>query len=304
MSHFLVTGGAGFIGSHVVDALVAAGHQVRVIDNLGNGRAEQVHAGAELVIGDVTDFDTVQSAMSGIDGVFHLAALPRVPYSVQFPLESARVNINGTLNIFEAARQNKVKRIVLSSTSSIYGNSKKRKQSPDDAIELLSPYALHKHVAEEFAKQYSSIYGVEAVCLRYFNVFGPRMDDEGGYGSVIAIFRKQKALGLPLTIEGDGLQGRDFVFVSDVARANLLAMSSTKVGAGEVLNIGTGTCTSVKKIAELFGGEIIHRPARQNDVYSTRANIVRTKQLLGWKPEVSFETGLKELFNAQVCLTT
>lgn len=297
MSNFLVTGGAGFIGSHVVDALVAEGHGVRVIDNLSNGRAEQVHSSAELIIGDITDFPTVLSAMNGMDGVFHLAALPRVPYSVQFPLESARVNINGTLHVLEAARQNNVRRVVLSSTSAIYGNSRKTKQSPDDPIELLSPYALHKYVGEELAKQYALIYGLQTVCLRYFNVFGPRMDDEGGYGSVIAIFHKQKALGLPLTIEGDGSQGRDFVFVSDVARANLLAMTSKKVGTGDVLNVGTGSCVSVKKIATLFGGEIIYRAARQNDVQNTWADIARTTEILSWKPEISFEVGLKTLLS-------
>ncbi len=302
MSHFLVTGGAGFIGSHLVDALIAEGHRVRVLDNLVNGHADQVHPKAELMVGDVTDFFTVNAAMKSIDGVFHLAALPRVPYSVEFPLESAKVNVNGTLNVFEAARKHKVKRLILSSTSSIYGNSQKRIQSPTDPIELLSPYALHKYIGEQMAKQYSSVYGLETVCLRYFNVFGPRMDDEGGYGSVIAIFRKQLTLGVPLTVQGDGLQGRDFVYVSDVVRANMLAMKSKRVGMGEVLNIGTGQCVSVKAIAQLFGGKIVHRPARPNDVMHTRADIYQTKKLLGWKPEVPFATGLIQMFKTQIRL--
>lgn len=295
MSHFLVTGGAGFIGSHVVDALIAEGHRVRVIDNLVNGHKEQVHSSAELVVGDITDIEVLQSVMKGIDGVFHLAALPRVPYTVEFPLESAKVNITGTLHVFEAARQHKVKRVVMSSTSAIYGNSTKEHQSPHDPVELLSPYSLQKYVGEQLAGQYSRIYNLETVCLRYFNVFGPRMDDEGGYGSVIAIFRKQQALKKPLTVEGDGSQTRDFVFVSDVVRANLLAMQSAKVGAGEVLNVGTGAGVSVRAIAELFGGPIEYRPARPNDVKSTSADISATTAALGWMPRVSFEEGLQGL---------
>jgi len=297
VSHFLVTGGAGFIGSHVVDALIADGHQVRVIDNLVNGHREQVSQAAEFIQGDITDFDTLASAMAGVDGVFHLAALPRVPYTVEFPLESAKVNITGTLNVLEAARRHQVKRVVLSSTSAIYGNSTKNQQSPRDPVELLSPYSLQKHVAEQLAQQYARIYQLETVCLRYFNVFGPRMDDEGGYGSVIAIFRKQQALGKSLTVEGDGSQRRDFVFVSDVARANLLAMESTRVGAGEVLNIGTGASQSVRAIAELFGEPIEYRPARPNDVKGTSADISATIIALGWTPRISFEEGLKTLLS-------
>ncbi len=300
MSHFLVTGGAGFIGSHVVDALIAEGHQVRVIDNLVNGRKEQVNQTAEFVQGDITDLSVVNAVMQGIDGVFHLAALPRVPYTVEFPLESAKVNITGTLNVFESARQHKVKRVVMSSTSAIYGNSTKDHQSPQDPIELLSPYSLQKYVGEQLAQQYSRIYNLETVCLRYFNVFGPRMDDEGGYGSVIAIFRKQQAHGKPLTIEGDGSQRRDFIFVSDVVRANLLAMQSTNVGSGEVLNVGTGASMSVQAIAELFGGPIEHRPARPNDVKETSADISVTTATLGWTPRVSFQDGLKELLAKNV----
>lgn len=295
MSLYLVTGGAGFIGSHVVDALIQAGHSVRVFDNLCNGKREQVHQAAELIVGDITDYEALKGAMGGVDGVFHLAALPRVPYSVEFPLASARVNLDGTLHVFEAARENKVKRVVFSSTSAIYGNSTREMQSPTDPVELLSPYALHKHVGEQLARQYHLLYGVQSVCLRYFNVFGPRMDDEGGYGSVIAIFRRQRAQGRPLTIEGDGSQGRDFVFVSDVARANLLAVQSDRVGAGEILNVGTGKTVSVVEIAALFGGPQEHTPARKNDVARTQADIRQTTELLGWHPEVSFEDGLKQL---------
>lgn len=278
-----------------MDALIADGHRVRVIDNLVNGRKEQVNQAAEFVQGDITDTAAVDGVMRGVDGVFHLAALPRVPYTVEFPLESAKVNITGTLHVFEFARRHKVKRVVMSSTSAIYGNSTKDHQSPQDPIELLSPYSLQKYVGEQLAQQYSRIYNLETVCLRYFNVFGPRMDDEGGYGSVIAIFRKQQALEKPLTVEGDGSQRRDFVFVSDVARANLLAMQSTKVGAGEVLNIGTGASMSVQVIAELFGGPIEYRPARPNDVRGTSADISATIAALGWTPRVSFQDGLKEL---------
>lgn len=292
MSSFLVTGGAGFIGSHVVDTLILAGHSVRIIDSLVNGKRVNVAKEADLIEADITDYDAVQRAMKGVDGVFHLAALPRVPYSVEHPLKTARVNVNGTLHVLEAARRERVKRVVLSSTSAIYGNSRSDWQSPEDPVELLSPYALHKYTNEQFAKQYHTLYGLETVCLRYFNVFGPRMDDEGGYGSVIAIFKKQKAQGRPLTIEGDGSQGRDFVSVFDVARANILAMSCSSVGAGEILNIGTGKSVSVKQIAQAFGGDLLHIAARQNDVQNTRANILKTTELLNWRPEVLFEDGL------------
>ena len=292
---YLVTGGAGFIGSHVVDGLIEAGYAVRVFDNLYNGKREQVHPEAELIMGDVMDYEALERAMVGVDGVFHLAALPRVAYSVEFPHTSAHVNLDGTLHVLEAARKNGVKRVVFSSTSAIYGNSTREKQSPSDPVDLLNPYALHKYMGEELAIQYQRLYGLQTVCLRYFNVYGPRMDDEGGYGSVIAIFRKQRSQGKPLTIEGDGSQGRDFVFVSDVARANVLAMRSDRVGAGEILNVGTGSTTTVKEIARIFGGKQRRKPARSNDVAHTRADIAQTTTLLGWKPEVSFEEGLKQL---------
>lgn len=296
MSHYLVTGGAGFIGSHLVELLLAEGHSVRVIDNLHTGKRERLPSTVEFVEGDITHFETISRACQGVDGVFHLAARPRVPYSVEFPRESHEVNADGSLNVFIAARDAGVKRVVFTSSSSVYGNTTVLPSHPDLPPAPASPYALQKYIGELYAKQCYALYGLETVSLRYFNVFGPRMGEEGGaYVTVMSVFRRQAKEGVSLTVDGDGEQSRDLVHVTDVARANLLAMQSSRVGKGEVLNIGTGKAYSVNQIAALFNRPIVYTPARKGDVAHTLADISRTRELIEWEPKTSFEEGIQEL---------
>jgi len=295
MSLYLVTGGAGFIGSNLVDALIEAGHEVRVIDNLSTGKRERVNAKAEFIQADFTQLDQIKAHFVGVDGVFHVGALPRIPFSIDHPIESAQANIFGTLCVLTAARDAKVKRVVYSASSSAYGAQEVLPLRPDMPANPLNPYALFKYVGEKIAEQFYRFYGLETVSLRYFNVYGPRMADEGAYVTVISIFKRQRKAGQSLTIHGDGEQTRDFTHVSDIVRANLLAMSSTHVGHGEVLNAGAGEQHSVNEIASLIGGPIVHEESRKGEARHTRADTALTKELLGWEPKIKFVDGLKQL---------
>ncbi len=293
MAHYLVTGGAGFIGSHVTEQLLRLGHKVRIIDNFVTGTREKVIHGAEVIEANIEDFDSIASSFTGVDGVFHLAARPSVPFSVEHPIESAKTNMMGTLNVLVAARDAHVKRLVYSASSSAYG-----KNIPPHRIEMipdpLSPYAMQKYVGEVHARMFAELYDMETVSLRYFNVYGPRMNEVGAYVPVFSFFLRQKRAGVALTIFGDGEQKRDFTHVTDVARANIAAMVSPRVGHGEVLNVGAGGGTSVNRIAELFGGPVIHVQPRPGDIKDSQADISRTMELLDWKPTIAFEEGLGE----------
>lgn len=295
MSLYLVTGGAGFVGSNLAEALLADGHQVRILDNLSTGKRERVPTGAEFVLGDFTDLEPVRPAFAGVDGVFHCGALPRIPFSIEHPVESAQANIFGTLNVLVAARDAKVRRVVYSASSSAYGAQPILPLHPDMPANPLNPYALHKHVGEKFCEHFNRFYGLETVALRYFNIYGPHMADEGAYVTVISIFRRQRAAGEPLTVHGDGKQTRDFTHVSDVVRANILAMQSSNVGHGEVLNVGAGENHSILEIAELIGGPVNFVEGRKGEARDTLADISKTKQLLGWEPRVRFADGLRDL---------
>jgi len=292
---YLVTGGAGFIGGHVCEALLKQGHHVRVLDNLSTGKHENLPPGAVLVEADFCDLEAIRFAFHGVDGVFHLGALPRVPYSVEFPAESSEANIMGTVNVLVAARDAKVKRVVYSASSSAYGDQERLPMQPDMTPNPLNPYALQKYVGELWMKQFATLYGIETVSLRYFNVYGQRMANDGAYVTVIAIFLRQRLANESLTIEGDGLQTRDFTHVHDVVRANLLAMKSPQVGKGEVLNVGSGDAHSVKEIAELIGGPVVFKESRKGDAKATLADISRTRELIGWEPQVKFKDGLDDL---------
>jgi len=294
-SHVLITGGAGFIGSHLADALLAEGHRVRIIDNLSTGKRERVPAGAEFIEVDFTDLEAIRPHFSGIDRVFHVGALPRIPYSIDHPIESAQANMMGTLNVLVAARDAGVKRVVYSASSSAYGAQDELPLRPDMRPNPLNPYALHKYVGELLAEEFSRFYGMETVSLRYFNVYGPRMADDGAYVTVIAIFMRQQKAGEPLTIAGDGGQTRDFTHVSDIVRANMRAMTSTKVGKGEVLNVGSGERYSVNDIARFIGGPVTHVEARIGEARDSLADVSLTKELLDWEPRVRFTDGLAEL---------
>lgn len=293
---YLVTGGAGFIGSNVVEKLLAAGHSVRILDNFYTGKKERVPATAELIEGTITDHATCDRACAGMDGIFHLAAIPRMPYSIEHPQETNEVNVAGTINILLAARDAKVKRVVYSASSSAYGAQTKLPFVETMTPHPLSPYGLQKFVGEEYCRLFSELFGLETVSLRYFNVYGGKFQvADGAYPLVIALFIKQRLAGAPLTMTGDGEYRRDFTHVDDVAAANILAMNSEKVGQGEVINIGAGDNHSVKEVAELIGGATIFIPPRPGDPLATLADRTRAQELLNWEPQVKFTDGIAEL---------
>lgn len=294
MARYLVTGGAGFIGSSLTDRLIEAGHSVRVIDNLSTGKRENVNPAAEFIEADFTKFDEIKNHFSDIDGVFHVGALPRIPFSIEHPIEAMEANVNGTLNVFVAARDAGVKRLVYSASSSAYGNQETLPLRTDMPANPMNPYALHKYIGEKFAEQFHRFYGMETVSLRYFNVYGPRMADEGAYVTVISHFVRRRKNNEPLEIHGDGEQTRDFTHVNDVVRANMLAMASPNVGNGEVLNVGAGGRYSVNFIADIVGGERRNVPGRVGEARDTQADISKTRECLGWEPEHAFEEGLRD----------
>jgi UDP-glucose 4-epimerase len=290
----IVTGGAGFIGSNLVDALVEKGYEVHVIDNLSAGTKEYVNPKAELHIVDITDLEAIKPLFVGIDYVFHLAAMPRVQYSIEHPLETDTVNVRGTLNVLVAATEAKVKKLVYSASSSAYGDQPILPLKEDMMPMPKSPYAVQKYIGEVYCSTWSGVYGIPTVCLRYFNVYGPRHSYEGAYALVIAKFMHLRKEGKPLTITGDGSQTRDFTHVRDVARANILAAESSIVGMGEVLNIGAGKNYSVNDISHLIGGEIQYIDARL-EPKNTLADHSKAEKLIRWTPQITLEEGIAEL---------
>lgn len=292
MFHYLVTGGAGFIGSHIAEALLARGDRVRILDDFSTGKEENVPEGAELVKGSITDKKILMQACNGIDGIFHTAALPRVQVSIEKPRETNEVNVTGTLNVFLAARDAGVKRVVYSASSSAYGDQAMLPLHEEMKPNPKSPYGLQKYVGEHYARLASMFWNVETVSLRYFNVFGDRMAFEGAYVTVIAIFLRQKSEKMPLTITGDGTQTRDFTFIDDVVRANLLAMGSNAVGNGEVINIGACENHSVNEVAQMIGGKAVNIPPRI-EPHDTLADHTLAQKLLGWRPQVKFAEGMR-----------
>ncbi len=291
---YLVTGGAGFIGHHLVERLLRDGHQVRVLDNLSTGKRERIPQGAEFFELDFTKLDEIRPAFVGVDGVFHVGALPRILFSIEYPIESFQANTFGTLNVLVAARDAGVKRVVYSGSSSAYGNTETLPNRPDMPANPMNPYALQKYNSELLIKQFSDIYGLETVILRYFNVYGPGMADSGSYVTVISVFARQRKAGEPLTIHGDGEQSRDFTYVYDAVDANVRAMESDSVGHGEVLNVGGGRNFTVNYIASIFGGSVERKEGRKAEARHTLSDISKTKELLGWEPSVRFEDGLRE----------
>lgn len=294
----LVTGGAGFIGSNLVDELIVQGFDVTVIDNLSEGKVRNLerwrgHPRIEFVRGDVRDFDLVSRACDHKDTVFHLAAMSRIQPSITDPLLAFHQNVIGTANVLEAARQNGVKRVVYSASSSAYGRVNSPPMREDMPKDCLNPYSLSKATGEEIVKLYGDLYGVSGVSLRYFNVYGPRHQEEGSYATVIAIFRKQKRLGQKLTVVGDGEQRRDFTFVGDVVRANMLAMMNRDVRG--VFNIGTGKNYSINEVAAKIGGEVENIPPRLGEAQVTLADPMKAKRELGWVPSIGLDGGLAVL---------
>lgn len=291
----VVTGGAGFIGSHIADALVAEGFDVHVVDTLIAGKREHVHERATLHEVDILDTDKLRSIFEGAAAVFHEAALPRVQFSIDEPYEAHRTNVDGTLSVLVAAQGAKVGKVVFAASSAAYGNQETIPLQEALPATPVHPYGLHKYVGELYMQMFYELYGLPTVSLRYFNAYGPRLDPEGPYALVIGRFLAQRVNKEPLTITGDGTQTRDFTHVSDIVRANLAALRSDKVGKGEVINIGAGRAVSVNELAKLLGGtEITYVPARVEAKHSL-ADTARAKALLDWEPSVRLEDGIAEL---------
>ncbi len=285
----LVTGGAGFIGSNLVDYLLDKGHQVVCVDNESAECNDKFYWNPKAinVKGDVTDYKFMKNVFTNVDYVFHLAAEARLQPAIKNPIEAVYKNCVGTTTVLQCAREAGVKRVVYSSTSSGYGYnpSPNIETQPDDC---LNPYSASKVAAEKFCKMYSDLYGLETVVLRYFNVFGERSPTRGQYAPVIGIFQRQRDAGEPLTIVGDGTQRRDFIYVKDVARANELAalMPGVKEHLGEVFNVGSGINYSVQEIADSISDNQTYIPKREGEMETTWSNIDKVNKVIGWKPEV------------------
>ena len=298
----LVTGGAGFIGSHITTALVERGDTVRVLDNLDTGKRENLaHLGdkVEFIAGSVADPKAVAQAVDGVELVFHQAALASVPRSVAAPLDTNAVCVTGTVTLLDAARKSGVRRVVYAGSSSAYGNDPKPAKSEGDLPAPLSPYATAKLAAEYYCRAFTETYGLDTVTIRYFNVFGPRQDPDSEYSAVIPIFVSLMLRGKQPTIYGDGLQSRDFTFIADIVRGNLLAAEAKDV-AGQVINVATGKQFTlldlVMSINRVLGTKIepIFAPARAGDVRESLADISLARKLLGYEPLVSFDEGLEQ----------
>lgn len=295
MTKVVVTGGAGFIGSHLVDALVSRGDDVHVIDNYAGGkRADRMNAAATYHELDICNYDAIAPIIAGASIVFHEAALPRVQYSIEYPLETMQVNVMGSANVLRAAKEGGVKRFVCASSGAVYGDQDRVPFVETMTPNPKSPYALHKLMLEELALLWSRVYGLETVVLRYFNVYGSRVDPDGPYALAVGKFIKMRGEGKPITIWGDGEQTRDFTHVRDIVAANLAAGESQNVGKGEVINIGAGRGVSVNQLATLIGGPTVFEPARLEPRFH-EANNAKARELLGWEPKVLLEVGIAEL---------
>jgi len=297
----LVTGGGGFIGSNLVRALVERGDDVRVLDNFSTGQRAnlaELAGDIEVVEGELRSYERVHAATRGVEVVFHQGALPSVPRSVQDPLTTSAVNVEGTLNVLLAARDEGVRRVVCASSSSVYGNSGELPRFETAHPDPISPYGVSKLAAERYCVSFSRVYPLETVALRYFNVFGPNQDPTSQYAAVVPRFITAIADGRPVAIYGDGEQRRDFTYVENVVDANVAAASAERV-SGAVLNVATGRPTTVNELAEAIGsllGRSVERdeqPERTGDVRDSWADIARARELLGWEPRTGLDEGLR-----------
>lgn len=299
MANYLVTGGAGFIGSHISEALVKRGHRVRVVDNFVTGYQRNIRDGVEFVEGDVADQAVATRVVAGMDYVIHQAAIPSVPRSVAHPLESHRANVDGMLQMLLASRDAGVKRLVFAGSSSVYGDTEVLPKTETMPTNPLSPYALQKLTSEQYGQMFTRLYGFETVTTRYFNVFGPRQDPGSPYSGVISLFIKALHEGTRPVIYGDGGQTRDFTFVTNVVDGVLRAAETPGVG-GEVFNVATNSRISLNQLLEtlkkIFGSNVepIYKEARAGDVRDSQADISKAGKLLGYKPTVGLEEGLRE----------
>ncbi|MBI3770106.1 MAG: SDR family oxidoreductase [Deltaproteobacteria bacterium] len=297
---YLVTGGAGFIGSNVAETLVRRGEKVRIFDDFSNGKWENLKTFAgdvEVIEGNLRDLDAVRRAVDGVIGVYHQAALRSVPRSVDNPLATNDVNITGTLQLLMASRDAGVKRVVAASSSSVYGANEDLPKREDQMLLPVSPYAASKLAGEHYCRIFTRLYGLETVSLRYFNVFGPRQDPDSQYAAVVPLFIQAGLDGVPLTVHGDGMQSRDFTYIENVVQANLRAMEAPEA-AGEAFNIACGSRYTLMDIVHAIERELgraltcRHTPSRAGDVRHTLADISKAERMLGFKPTVDFDDGM------------
>lgn len=296
----LVTGGAGFIGSHLVERLLQDGHHVKVLDNFSTGRIENLQhlkANPHLQIEacDISKYTETRAHFEGIEWVFHLAALADIVPSMQHPLEYHTANVDGTASVLESARGAGIKRFVYTASSSCYGIPDVYPTPESSPIRPQYPYALTKYLGEQMALHWEKVYHLPVISLRLFNVYGPRSRTSGTYGAVFGVFLAQKLAGKPYTVVGDGTQTRDFTFVTDVISAFVSAAESDV--SGQVFNVGSGNTYSVNRLVELLGGEVVHVPKRPGEPDSTFANAAKIRTMLGWQPRVSFEQGVQTMLD-------
>lgn len=297
----LVTGGCGFIGSHLAEKLLALGHEVVILDNLACGRMENIktfegHPGLAFHNVDICDRPAMQQHFDGVDWVFHMAGLADIVPSIEQPDNYFQTNVQGTLNVLQCAREAGVKRIVYAASSSSYGIPDLYPTPETSPIAPQYPYALTKYMGEELVLHWSRTYKLPAISLRLFNVYGPRSRTSGAYGAVFGVFLAQKLNGRPFTVVGDGTQTRDFTYVTDVAAAFIRAAESDI--SGEAINVGSGNHYSVNRLVELLGGEVVYIPKRPGEPDCTFADTGKIKKLLGWEPQVSFETGVQNMLDS------
>jgi nucleoside-diphosphate-sugar epimerase len=312
MASYLVTGGAGFIGSHLVEELLRRGHRVRIVDNFVTGKRDNIDAAVtaarestlelqapELITGDLADEAVAREAVAGVEFVLHQAAIPSVPRSVKDPITSNRANIDATLNVLVAARDAGVKRVIYAGSSSAYGDTPTLPKHEEMAPNPLSPYALQKLVAEQYCQMFTRLYGLETVTTRYFNVFGPRQQPGSPYSGVISLFIEALAQGKAPMVHGDGRQTRDFTFVGDVV-TGVLKAAEAPGAAGEVINVAAGGRISltelIRNIQMVLKTDVepVFGPVREGDVRDSQADIAKARQLLGFTPTVPFDEGLRE----------
>ncbi|NKB24130.1 MAG: NAD-dependent epimerase/dehydratase family protein [Kiritimatiellae bacterium] len=300
--HYLVTGGAGFIGSNIVHTLVDQGRSVRVFDNFSTGRREnlaQIEKDIEIIEGDLCDVPSLKKAIKGVRYILHLGALPSVPRSIKDPLSTHEVNVTGTLNLLIEARKENVERLVFSSSSSVYGDTATLPKHEDLVPNPLSSYALSKLAGEHYCRIFHELHGLDTFSLRYFNVFGPRQDPLPTYAAVIPKFISALSHNKSPIIYGDGNQSRDFTFVKDVVAANLCCCTASKDAAGKVYNVGRGNRTTVLELAGSIASildrdiEPIHEASKEGDVRDSQADSSRAQKLLKWNPEIDLEDGLR-----------
>ncbi len=295
--NILVTGGCGFIGSHMVDRFLSEGHQVQVIDDLSSGNAKNLehhksNSKLKVNIASIADYESILPLFSGIDWVFHVAALADIVPSIERPLKYHNSNVNGTINVLEACRHNNVKRVIYAASSSCYGIPDNFPTPESAEIRCQYPYAVTKYLGEEYCMYWEQVYKMNITSMRFFNVYGPRARTSGTYGAVFGVFLAQKLNNKPFTIVGDGTQTRDFTFVTDIVDACYTAAKRDDV-SGQIFNVGSGNTYSVNRLIELLGGEKIHIPKRPGEPDCTFADTTRINSILGWKPKVSLEEGVK-----------